>query len=110
MTRRFALSREEVLTTAVAVVVSTAAYLAGGSDYLARGVVGDLVGLAILSAVAVVRRRRLRHEALLCLACIGAVVALSPDWPPRVLPEAAWWAVFVVALSGYLLLRRRVCD
>ncbi len=49
-TRRFALSRGELGTTAVAVVVSTTGYLLGGGTYLARGVVGDLVGLGLLAA------------------------------------------------------------
>jgi len=52
-TRRFALSRSELGTTASAVVVSTTGYLLGGGPYLARGVVGDLLGLGLLAAVGV---------------------------------------------------------
>ena len=110
-TRRFALSRLELATTGVAVVVSGGAYVVGGSDYLARGVVGDVVGLAVLAAAGTVLRRRVRHEAVVCLAGISVVVAADPGWPSRVLGQAGWWAVFVVALGGYLLLRqRRLCD
>lgn len=104
-TRSSALSRLELLTTAVAVVVSVTGYLVLGFPYLARGVVGDLVGLALLGAVVLLRRARLRHEALLCLALIGVVLLLDPQWPLAV-REAVWWAAVAVALAGYLALRR----
>jgi len=108
-TRRFALSRSELGTTAVAVVVSTTGYLLGGGTYLARGVVGDLVGFGLLAAAGVVRSARVRHEALTCLAGIGAVVLAAPQWPLRV-PQGGWWAAFSVGLGAYVLLRRGVCD
>ena len=47
-TRRFALSRTEWVTTAVAAAVSRAGYVAAGFPYLARGVVGDLTGFLLL--------------------------------------------------------------
>ena len=108
-TRRFALSPAELATTALAVVVSSTAYVVAGEPYLARGVVGDLVGLAVLAAVALSARARLRHEALLCLVLIGVVTAAAPQWPLRV-PEPVWWSVFAGARAGYLALRRRTCD
>ena len=104
-TRSWGLSRLELVTTAVAVVVSVTGYLALGFPYLARGVVGDLVGLSLLSAVALARRERLRHEALLCLALIGVVLLLDPQWPLAV-RESVWWAAVAVALAAYLALRR----
>lgn len=107
--RRFALSRPEVASTAVAALVSGAAYLSGGSAYLARGVVGDLLGFGVLAAAGLLTGRRLRHEAMLCLALIGVVVAAGPRWPLAV-PEPVWWAAFAVGLAAYLLVRRRVCD
>lgn len=93
-----------MVTSAIAVVVSSTAYFLGQHAYLARGVVGDLVGLGVLSAVAAVTGRRLKHEAILCLALIGAVLLLEPDWPLRS-PDALWWSIFVVALGGYVVLR-----
>lgn len=108
-TRRFALSRAELLTTAAAAVISTGAYLIDGAPYLARGVVGDLVGLAILGAVAAGSRARLRHEAAVCLVCIGAVVAARPAWPLR-LGEPVWWGLFLLGLGAYVVQRTRVCD
>lgn len=109
LTRRFALSRTEAVTTCVAAVVSTGAYLSGGQPYLARGVVGDLAGFAILAAVAVRTQRRLRHEAALCLTAIGTVLLVDPQWPLRI-REPLWWLMFVVGLVPYVALRRRVCD
>ena len=104
----FALSPAEWLTTAVAAAVSTGAYLAGGQAYLSRGVLGDLLGLLVLAAVGTRLQARLRHEALLCLALIGLVVAVGPRWPLTV-AEPLWWALFLAGLSGYLVLRRRLC-
>jgi hypothetical protein len=60
-TTRLGLDRTELVTTAVAVAVSSSLYIAQGHPYLARGVVGDLVGLAVLSGVVIRWRRRLRH-------------------------------------------------
>jgi len=107
-TRRFALSRAEGVTTAVAAVVSTGAYLTSGFPYLARGVVGDLLGFAVLTVVGAVRRERLLHESALCLLLIGLVLAAGPRWP-LALPEPVWWALFLVALTAYVAVRRRVC-
>ena len=108
MTTRFALSRAEWATTALAVVVSVTAFLAYGAPYLARGVVGDLVGFALLSIVGLVRGARVQHEALVCLVCIGVVVAVSPDWPLRV-ASGVWWLLFVLGLVAYVGVRRRLC-
>lgn len=106
-TRRFALDGPEYATTAVAAVVSSAAYLSGGLPYLSRGVLGDLAGFALLAAVGTARRGRVRHEALVCLALIGAVLLLDPQWPLQA-PEAVWWSAFGVGLAAYLGLRRTV--
>ena len=108
-TRRFALSRPEAVSTTVAGVASTTAYLAAGHPYLARGVVGDLLGFAVLALVALKTGRRLRHEAALCLVLIGAVLVLHPAWPLRV-GDAMWWLLFFAALLPYVGVRRRVCD
>lgn len=108
-TRRFALSRGEWLTTAVAAAVSTTAYLAGGHPYLARGVVGDLLGFAGLAAAGLIVGGRVRHEAAVCLTLIGAVLLTRPSWPLEV-PDAVWWIVFVAGLVGYLAVRRRLCH
>ena len=107
LTREVGLSRAEAVTTGLAVVASSLAYALLGSPYLARGVVGDLVGFVVLAAVCLATRARLRHEALLCLAGIGLLLLVSPDWPLRV-RDALWWPSFGVGLLGYLLLRRRV--
>ncbi len=108
-TRRFALSRPELLTTAAAGVISTGAYVVDGAPYLARGVVGDLLGFAILAAVAAGSGKRLRHEAAVCLVCIGGVVGARPAWPLR-LGEPVWWGLFLVGLGAYVVLRKRVCN
>lgn len=89
--------------------MSTAAYLHSGHPYLARGVVGDLVGLATLAGLGTAVGRRVRHEAAACLLLIGVVVAADPTWPLR-LPESAWWVAFSVGLAGYVAQRRRLCD
>lgn len=107
-TRRFRLSAAEWVTTAAAAALSSAGYVLGGNAYLARGVVGDLAGFVVLGTLATVLGRRLRHEALLCLASIGAVLALAPQWPLRV-HESVWWALFAVGLLSYLAVRRRAC-
>lgn len=108
-TRRFALSTGEWATTAIAAVVSTGAYLGAGYPYLARGVVGDLLGFALLAGVGVAVRARVKHEAAICLGLIGLVVLASPQWP-LALPEAAWWALFFLGLAIYVAIRRRLCD
>lgn len=108
-TGRFALSGPEYATTAVAAVASTAGYLTGRSDYLARGVVGDLTGLLLLGAVGLVARARARHEAAVCLVLIGLVLLLDPQWPLR-LHEPVWWALFSIGLAAYLAVRRHVCE
>ncbi len=108
-TRRFGLSPWEWATTALAAVVSTVAYLADGYPHLARGVVGDLLGFLVLGAVAALLRARLKHEALLCLLLIAAVLAVRPMWPLE-LSEPVWWTVFFIGLATYVAVRRRVCD
>lgn len=108
-TRRFALSRAEYATTAVAAVVSSTAYVTGGFPYLARGVVGDLTGFAVLAAAGLAAGARVRHEAATCLAMIGGVVLLDPDWPLRV-SEPLWWAAFTAGLTAYVVVRRTICD
>lgn len=108
-TRRFALSRGEYATTAVAAVVSSAAYVADGFPYLARGVVGDLTGFLVLGIAGAAVRARVRHEAAGCLALIGTVLLIDPDWPLE-LAEPAWWALFSAGLAAYVVVRRRICD
>jgi len=108
-TRRFALSRAEWVTTVLAGSVSATAYLVVGYPYLARGVVADLLGFVALATVAAVAGARLKHEAAACLALIFLVVLLGPWWPLGV-PEAIWWVLFFIGLTGYLAVRRRICD
>lgn len=106
-TTRQRLDPTEAVTTAVAVVASTSLYLRYRHPYLARGVVGDIAGLALASIPLVTRRRRLRHEAFVCLAAIGVVHATKVRWPLR-FPEPVWWSAIAVALAAYLPLRRVV--
>ncbi len=101
------LTRGELATTAVAAAASASLYLRYGHPYLARGVVGDVLGFTVLTGVLVHRRRRLRHEALVCLAGIGVLLAARPDWPLRH-QSGTWWAVVGLALSGYLIARARL--
>ena len=108
-TRRFKLSGAEYATTAVAAVVSSSAYLVGGFPYLARGVVGDLSGFALLGMVGVAAGARMQHEAGVCLALIGAVLLLDAQWPLQ-LAEPAWWALFSTGLAAYVVVRQRICD
>lgn len=108
-TRRFALSAGEWATTAIAAVVSTGAYVSAGYPYLARGVVGDLLGFALLAGVGAAVRARVKHEAAICLTLIGIVVLAGPEWPLAV-AEAAWWAAFFIGLGIYIAIRRRICD
>lgn len=109
-TRRFALDRSEWITTAAAAYVSTSAYLRYGRDYLAPGVAGDLIGLGVLSQVLRSRDARLRHEAALCLGCIGAVTAGARHTRIRQVPEPVLWGAFAAGLGAYLHARRRTCQ
>lgn len=102
------LSAAELVTTLVAIVVSSTLYLTHGHNYLARGIVGDLCGFVVLAAITVTGRRA-RHEALACLVGIGILLLLAPDWPLR-LSWAAWWGVFAAGLGLYLLARLRVAP
>ena len=97
----------EVATTIAATVCSTVLYLREGHPYLARGVVGDLLGFAVLNTVLLSQRKRARHEALVCLAGIAAVRVVAPTWP---LAESTrfWWSAMAAGLASYLALRRRV--
>ena len=89
--------------------MSTGAYLSAGYPYLARGVVGDLLGFGVLAGVGLAVRARIKHEAAICLALIGLVVVASPQWP-LALPEPAWWSLFLLGLAIYITIRRRICD
>lgn len=104
-TRQFALDGPEYATTAFAAVVSSAAYLTGGLPYLSRGVLGDLAGFAVLAGVGLAVGARVRHEALVCLGLIGAVLLLDPRWPLDA-PEPVWWSAFALGLLSYLAVRR----
>lgn len=106
LTARRGLDRSEWVTTVAAFAVSSACYLRWGHPYLARGVVGDLVGLALLTLVAWTRRR-LRHEALVCLGSIAVVHVIDPDWPLAI-SDLFWWLAVVLAVAGYLAVRLRV--
>lgn len=99
----------EWVTTGVAVVVSTTLYLQYRHPYLARGVVGDVLGFAVLGGFVVVRRRRVRHEALVCLAAIGVVWRIRPAWPLR-FSSIFWWVVVALGLAIYVSLRQLVLS
>jgi hypothetical protein len=105
-TTHWGLDRSELVTTLLAFLVSSSLFVAWGHPYLARGVVGDLIGLWLLS-LAVLRRRRLRHEALVCLACIGIVLFADPGWPLRI-SGIVWWSAITAGVVAYLALRRHV--
>lgn len=109
VTRRFRLSRAEWATTGVAAVASSAAYVGAGHPYLARGVVGDLTGFLLLGVAGAALGARLKHEALICLALIGVVLLLDPQWPLR-LSEPLWWGLFTLGLAAYIAVRRTICD
>lgn len=109
LTRRWGLEPAEWPTSAVAVVVSSTLYLQRGHPYLAPGVLGDLLGFGVLTVALLVTGKRLRHEALLCLAAIGVVHLVGVRWVLRV-GSPAWWAVFAAGLGGYLLVRHRVLS
>lgn len=98
------LDGREVASTVAATSVSATLYARLGAPYLARGVLGDLIGFAVLAGPLALRQRRLRHEALVCLGSIGVVVAARPHWPLNGSP-ALWWAAFAAGLGGYLRLR-----
>jgi len=108
-TPRWALDGGEVLTTCVAFAVSVTLYVRDGHSYLARGVVGDLLGFGFLTAVLATCHRRLRHEALVCLAAILLVLATNPQWPLR-LRSTWWWLGFAVGITAYLVGRRRLLS
>ena len=108
-TRRFALSRSEYATTAVAAIASSTAYVTSGFPYLARGVVGDLSGFVVLGVAGAAAGARVRHEAAVCLTLIGAVLLLDPQWPLE-FAEPAWWALFSTGLAAYVVVRRRICE
>lgn len=94
----------EMASTAAAAAVSASLYARKGHAYLAPGVLGDLLGFALLAGPLAVRRRRLRHEAATCLAAIGIVLAARPRWPPR-RSSLFWWTSFTAGFAGYLCLR-----
>lgn len=100
------LATPEVATTAMAAAVSASLYVREGHPYLARGVVGDLLGLFLLALPLIFRRRRARHEALICLGSIGAVGALGPSWPLR-RTSRFWWTSVSAALLLYVVVRSR---
>lgn len=100
------LTTPEVATTAVAVVVSASLYLREGHPYLARGVVGDLLGFSLLSSPLIFKRRRARHEALVCLGSIAFVRALNPYWPLR-RSSSFWWTSVAAGLLLYSAVRSR---
>jgi hypothetical protein len=52
-------------------------------------------------------RRRLRHEALVCLLSIGVVHVIDPEWPLAI-ADIVWWLAVVLAVAGYLAVRLRV--
>lgn len=108
-TRRLALSRAERLSTAVAAVVSSTAYVTHGNRCLARGVVGDLTGFLVLGTAGAAAGGRLRHEAAACLVLIRGVLVLDPAWPDRI-DERRWWAAFATGSTAYVLVRGRLCD
>jgi hypothetical protein len=105
-TRRFGLDDRELASSVFAAVISGGLYVRYAHAYLARGVVGDLVGLAVLALPVVFHRARLRHEAMVCLTGIGVVHAVDPEWPLQV-GSSVWWAACGAGLAGYLLARWR---
>jgi hypothetical protein len=102
---RWGLSPAEWATSVFAYRVSGAMNARWGHPYLARGVVGDLLGLAVLAVAGRALGARPRHEALLCLVAIGAVLLADPDWPLAV-DDRTWWLLLAAGLAGYLAVRR----
>lgn len=100
------LTAPEMATTAVAAAVSGSLYLREGHPYLARGVVGDLLGFSFLLLPLAFRRRRARHEALICLGSIAIVRTLDPTWPLR-RPSSFWWTSVAAGLLLYGVVRSR---
>ena len=94
------LDGREVASTVAATSVSASLYARLGAPYLARGVLGDLIGFAVLAGPLALRQRRLRHEALVCLGSIGVVVAARPRWPLNGSP--ALWLGGVRGRAGRL--------
>jgi len=105
-TRRIGLDDRELVTSAIAAVISGGLYVRYAHPYLARGVVGDLVGVAVLALPVVFHRARLRHEAMVCLTGIGVVHAVDPEWPLQV-GSSVCCAACGAGLAGYLLARWR---
>lgn len=105
-TARCGLDRSEAATTALAVLVSSSLYVLWGASYLARGVVGDLVALAVLGVFVVAAGRRPRHEALWCLVTIGAVLVWDPEWPLRV-SGLVWWPAVAAGVAAYVWVRNQ---
>ncbi|MGH3452525.1 MAG: hypothetical protein ACRDQW_17850 [Haloechinothrix sp.] len=104
-TDRHGLDRAELASTTLAVGFSSGLYLVFGHPYLARGVLGDLLGLGVLTAVLIIRPRRLRHEAIVCFVGIGIVSAFRPDWPLS-LPGIVWWGAAMAAVTAYVAVRQ----
>lgn len=102
--RRFGLDLPEIASSAIAAVISGGLYVRYGDPYLARGVVGDLVGFAVLSVPLMWHRIRFRHEAMVCLVGIGVVHATGMDWPTAV-SSPTWWMAFTGGLGAYLAVR-----
>lgn len=102
--RRFGLDLPELASSVIAAVISGGLYLRYGDPYLARGVVGDLVGFTVLTVPLVWQRVRFRHEAMVCLVGIGVVHAMGTDWPVAV-PAPTWWVAFAAGLGAYLTVR-----
>lgn len=86
--------------------MSASLYLREGHPYLARGVVGDLLGFSLLSLPLALGRRRARHEALVCLGSIAIVRALDPTWPLR-RTSWFWWRSVSAGLLLYVVARSR---
>lgn len=101
---RVGLDGAELSSSGVAVVISAGCYVAFGHRYLALGVVGDAIGLAVLVVPLLTQGERGRHEAAVCLIGIGLVHVFRPDWPLR-FAAGFWWTCFAAALALYLGLR-----
>lgn len=109
-TTDWALDGSEWGTSALAAAVSSSMYVRHGQRYLGPGVLGDLLGFAVLSQVMGRRGARLRHEALLCLAAIGVTAATTRTTRVGSIPEPLLWGTFATGLSAYLRQRSNVCH